>query len=140
VPAEVISRRIDQLMRAQQDVVFARNRRLASAGPAFDVLIDAPAAEGTPGAGSNMEEPSVHAAAGPGRGPLTVRRGEKLYAGRTYQQAPQIDAVTYVASKQKLAPGELVRCRIVGHAGYDLMARPVDETESSTRMTLPILQ
>ena len=140
VAAEVVSRRIDELMRAQQKVVFARNRRLARQGPALDVLIDAPAADGAPGAGSNMEEPAVHAAAGPGRGPSASRRGGKLYVGRTYQQAPQIDAVTYVASQQKLAPGELVRCRIVGHAGYDLVAHPVGEMEPSTRMTLPILQ
>ena len=60
--------------------------------------------------------------------------GGKLYAGRTVFQAPQIDAVTYVQSREKLSPGEVVRCVIVGSDGYDLTAKPVDEVEKKVSL------
>lgn len=59
-----------------------------------------------------------------------------LYAGRAYFQAPQIDATTFVQSKEPLSPGELVRCTIVGADAYDLIARPSGELEK--RVSLPI--
>jgi len=69
VDDDVIESRIDELMLAQQDVVFARNKRWADAHAEFDVLIE---------------------------GESDVTDG--LYEGRTYHQAPDIDAVTYVQS------------------------------------------
>ena len=63
-----------------------------------------------------------------------VGKGGKLYVGRTYFQAPQIDAMTYVQSKEKLAPGEVIRCVIVGSDGYDLIARPVGELEKKVSL------
>lgn len=74
-----------------------------------------------------------------------VSDGGRLYVGRTYFQAPQIDAVTYVQSREKLAPGEVVRCVVVGSDGYDLVAKPVSELEkkvgsaSSARPACPNL-
>jgi ribosomal protein S12 methylthiotransferase len=52
-----------------------------------------------------------------------------LYQGRSTSQAPQTDGVTFVHSRATLAPGELVRCVIVDHDGYDLVARPVEDLE-----------
>ena len=63
---------------------------------------------------------------------------KKVYRGRTYFQAPMIDAVTYVQSSEKLAAGELVRCVIVASDGYDLVARPVAELDK--RVGLKILR
>ena len=40
VPDDVIERRIDELMTAQQRIVFARNAQLVHDGAQFDVLID----------------------------------------------------------------------------------------------------
>ncbi|NJL31498.1 MAG: hypothetical protein HC898_07645 [Phycisphaerales bacterium] len=57
-----------------------------------------------------------------------------MYTGRTYQQAPQIDGVTYVVTKQKLAPGELVRCRVTDWDGYDLIAQPVEDLHKHTSL------
>jgi len=67
-----------------------------------------------------------------------VGPGGKLYRARAYFQAPQIDSVTYVQSKAKLSPGELVRCTIVASDGYDLIARPVSELEK--RVGLKVLR
>lgn len=127
VPAGVKAGRRAELMELQQRIAFRRATDLAGkfdaarpmkTGERFDVLIDAPtrtAGKATPGVG----------------------RGGALYAGRTYFQAPLIDAVTYVQSREKLAPGELVRCVIVGSDGYDLTAKPVSEVEN--KVTLKVL-
>jgi hypothetical protein len=64
-----------------------------------------------------------------GRKTAGVSEGGGLYQGRTTAQAPQIDGVTYVQSREQLAPGELVPCVIVGWDGYDLTARPVTDLE-----------
>jgi ribosomal protein S12 methylthiotransferase len=119
VPAEVKKRRRDEVMELQQGIAFEQAAYLGEqfdegaptdSGVQFDVLIDTPMqSEGLATTG--------------------VGKGGKLYRGRTYFQAPQIDAVTYVQSKAKLSPGELVRCTIVGSDGYDLVARPLSELE-----------
>jgi len=61
-----------------------------------------------------------------------------LYQGRTTSQAPQIDGMTFVHSKNELATGEVVRCVIVDWDGYDLIARPVAELEK--RLSLTVLR
>lgn len=106
VPAEVKARRRGEIMALQQRIAF--EKAAAMAGRMEDVLIDGRA----------------HAS---GLATAGVSRGGGLYVGRTRGQAPQIDAVTYVQSSEKLAPGEVVRCEIVGSDGYDLVARPVGE-------------
>lgn len=119
VPAEVKKRRREEVMALQQQIAFDQAAYLAEqfdeanpldSGVQFDVLIDsATTSEGIATAG--------------------VGKGGKLYRGRTYFQAPQIDAVTFVQSKASLSPGELVRCTIVASDGYDLVARPRAELE-----------
>lgn len=109
VPDEVIDRRIEELMLTQQEVAFTRNDALVEAEQQYDVLIDA-------------EEETVE--------------GEPVYVGRTYQQAPDIDSVTYVLSKNKLSPGEVVPCQIVGSQDYDLIARPVSDLNAG--LSLPL--
>jgi ribosomal protein S12 methylthiotransferase len=120
LPPEVIQKRIDELMSTQQAVVFARNQELADSGAEFDVLIDS----GTSTTGRKTAGVSKSAS--------------KIHVGRTYQQAPQIDAVTYVHSRTKLAPGELLRCKLTAADGYDLIAQPTAELES--KMSLKVVR
>ena len=121
VPAETKARRKAELMELQQGIAFEQAKFLASqfdpnapteSGVQFDVLID------------KAMNSQVRDTAG-----VTESYGGagRLYKGRAYFQAPDIDSVTYVTSKEKLAPGELVRCTIVDADGYDLVARPVNE-------------
>jgi ribosomal protein S12 methylthiotransferase len=126
VPAEVKKRRRGELMALQQRIAFEQAAYLAeqfdekaptTTGVRMDVIIDR--ATGTSG-----------------RETAGVGKGGGLYQGRTYFQAPQIDAVTYVQSKKKLSPGELVRCAIVGSDGYDLIARPVEELEKKVGLSI----
>ncbi|MFO0856619.1 MAG: 30S ribosomal protein S12 methylthiotransferase RimO [Phycisphaerales bacterium] len=131
VPAETKARRRNEVMELQQQIVFARNEKLAKqfdeAHPIDksgkvkaairDVLIDAPL---------NVS----------GKKTSGVSEGGKLYQGRTYAQAPQIDGVTYVQSKEKLVPGELIRCAIVNWDGYDLVAKPVSELEKKVGLKI----
>ena len=118
IPQDVIDARIEELMLAQQEVVFDRNEYLAQESAEFEVLIeDESEIQGTQTAGVT-DTPT------------------RLYTGRTYQQAPSIDATTYVQSNCDLIPGELVHCRIVGHSDYDLVARPVDELDK--KFSLPL--
>lgn len=127
VPAEVKARRKAELMELQQNIAFGQAEFLAShykegeigTGVQFDVLIDKPmASEGLATTG--------------------VSRGGRLYQGRCYFQAIDIDAVTFVQSAEPRSPGELVRCTIVGSDGYDLIARPTAELEK--RVTLSVLR
>ncbi len=113
VPAEVKARRHAEIMGLQQKIAFEQAAFLASqfdeknpaeTGHRFDVLIDKPMAS-------------------KGRANAGVSPGGCLYKGRTYFQAPDIDAATYVQSREPLVPGQLARCVIVGSDGYDLIAR-----------------
>ena len=128
VPAEVKHRRKGEILELQQQIAFEQAAFVAGAfeeadpintGHRFDVLIE--------------RETGSEAVETAGVGP-----GGRLYQGRTYFQAPSIDAVTYVQSRQRLSPGELVRCVIVGSDGYDLIARPVEEIEK--KLSLSILR
>jgi ribosomal protein S12 methylthiotransferase len=133
VAPEAKARRREEVMALQQSIVFERNRTLAAKfdearpldgrgkarGEVFDVLIDAPLRS--------------H-----GKKTSGVGEGGGLYQGRTSAQAPQIDGVTFVQSKEKLSPGELVRCVIVGWDEYDLVAKPVAELEK--KVTLKVLR
>ncbi len=119
VPEETKQRRREELMLLQQKVAFDQAAYLAKqfdeknptgSGVRLDVLIDA-------------------ATRTKGRKTSGVGSGGGLYHGRTYFQAPGIDAMTFVQSARTLAPGELVQCVIVASDGYDLVARPVDELE-----------
>jgi ribosomal protein S12 methylthiotransferase len=126
VPAEVKARRKDEIMSLQREIAFEQAAYLAeqfdpadpeNTGVRFDVLIDEAA-------------PDIEISGGVGKA--------HVYRGRTYFQAPQIDSVTFVASREKLSPGELVRCTIVGADGYDLVARP--STDLEKRMSLPVVR
>ncbi|MGQ0628430.1 MAG: 30S ribosomal protein S12 methylthiotransferase RimO [Phycisphaerales bacterium] len=119
VPEDVKAARRGEVMAAQQEIAFARTnaiaqefdeRRPTATGKKIDVLID----EARP---TN------------GRATAGVGKGGRLYVGRTFAQAPQVDAVTYVQSRRALAPGEVVRCTVVHADGYDLVAQPTDDLE-----------
>ncbi|MEO1584950.1 MAG: 30S ribosomal protein S12 methylthiotransferase RimO [Planctomycetota bacterium] len=126
VPAEVKARRKAEIMQLQQQLAFEQNEFLAEqwdpsqpaeSGVQLDILIDSDTGrevEATPG----------------------VSAGGRLYQGRAYHQAPQVDTVTYVQSRERLAPGELVRCAVIAADGYDLIARPVRELEARTSLTV----
>ena len=137
IPDDVIDARIDELMRTQQEVVFHRNADLADAGTEFDVLIDTPHTphpdDHAPGnaPGSDATQAAPERSEGANQNPNTFR-----YTGRTYQQAPDIDAVTFVQTRQHLVPGEIVRCTITGHADYDLVATPVEDLNTDVRLPL----
>ncbi len=119
VKPEVKAERRGEVMALQQEIAFARQAKVAaqfderkpnSTGVKMDVLIDAPLKSS-------------------GRATSGVGKGGQLYQGRTFAQAPGIDAVTYVQSSKKIAIGEMLRCVIVGSDGYDLVARPVDDLD-----------
>ncbi|MEM8758443.1 MAG: 30S ribosomal protein S12 methylthiotransferase RimO [Planctomycetota bacterium] len=126
VPAEVKAARKAEIMAFQQRIAFEQNEFLAeqwdpaeptTTGVHLDVLIDGDTGQ------------QVDATAG-------VGAGGSLYRGRAYHQAPQIDSVTYVQARERLAPGELVRCAVVAADGYDLIARPLTELEGRTSLTV----
>ncbi len=133
VAPEVKARRRGEVMALQQRIVFDRNKAVAAkfdekrpldgagkiSGVVRDVIIDA---------GLQTR----------GRRTTGVVEAGRLYQGRTTSQAPQIDGMTFVHSKNELASGEVVRCVIVDWDGYDLIARPVAELEK--RLSLTVLR
>ena len=121
VPAEVKARRKDEIMSLQQRIAFEQAEYVAShwnpkdpeeSGLRFDVLLD-----------ERAESPDDD--------------GLYTHSGRAYFQAPQIDSVTYVRTRQRLSPGELIRCVVVDSDGYDLIARPAEELRAS--LSLPVV-
>lgn len=117
IPDDVIQHRMDELMTAQQEVVFDRHAEMSEQQPQVDVLIDA------------TTDSVVEATDG-------VSAGGRLYQGRTYAQAPQVDGVTYVQSNNNLTPGEVVRCKIIAYDDYDLIAAPIDDLNRTTPLNV----
>lgn len=126
VPKHIKQQRHDEIMALQQGIAFEQAAFIAeqfdetnptTSGVQLDILIDK--------ATGSRVEPT------PG-----VTDGGYLYHGRSYFQAPQIDATTLVVSKGDRSPGELVRCTIVAADGYDLIARPVDELERKVSLNI----
>jgi len=113
------ARRRAEVMEAQQRIAFGQAAYLAeqfdeknptAGGVQLDVIID-------------------ETLRSSGRRTSGIGDGGRLYRGRAYHQAPQIDSVTYIQSRDSRSPGEVVRCTIVGSDGYDLVARPTTELE-----------
>jgi ribosomal protein S12 methylthiotransferase len=90
LPDKVKQQRVEELMLAQQEVVFARNE--SRIGQTVDAMIE------------------------------QISPGEKnVYVARTPQQAPDIDSVVFVSSRQKLACGEIIQVKITDYKAYDLI-------------------
>ena len=98
--------------------VREREVRRRAARSQFDVLID----------DVGRRDPRAGRAVGGRR---------RLYVGRCYHQAPQVDSLTYVRARSRVAAGELVRCTIVDADGYDLIAEPTEERQRV--MGLPVV-
>ena len=96
VPAATKRRRRDAIMRRQRRIVAAA--QAAREGSEVRVLIDGPSAE-----------------------------HELVLQGRLEGQAPDIDPVVYLTDCDPAAfgSGDLIRARVVGARGYDLVAAPV---------------
>jgi len=56
---------------------------------------------------------------------LRSERPGFAWVGRTYGDAPDIDGKVFFAD-ESLAPGTILKARIIGYDGYDLMACPAD--------------
>ena len=114
VPEDVKRQREEELMLAQQEIAFENAEYVASEGSIFDVLIDEPA------------------------DPATIQRlgtdQPHVYIGRCYHQAPRVDSITMVTSREPLSPGELIRCRIHDSCEYDLVGSPLDQVDSPTSL------
>ena len=111
VSNEVKQQREEELMLLQQTIAFETAKNRAKRGCIFDVLLDDYLGES-------------------GEGEL------RLYRGRTYHQAPDVDASTIVMSEKELIVGELVRCTITDSDEYDMVARPTDELEKVVSLPL----
>ena len=118
IDERIIAQRVEEIMLTQQDFAFAANKKKAEDGIEIEVLIDS-------------------ALQTKGKATTGVSKGGKLYVGRSYHQAPSVDSVTYVQSKAKLSPGEVVRCKVTDADGYDLVAQPIEDR--IRRVSLPIV-
>jgi ribosomal protein S12 methylthiotransferase len=96
VPKRVKERRRRHVMAIQRRRVTAANR--ARIGTEVSVLVDGPSPE-----------------------------HELVLRGRLQGQAPDIDSAVYLSEADPTAcrPGRLIRARVVGAKGYDLVARPL---------------
>ncbi len=139
VDRETKQRRHDEIMALQQQLAHEQAAYLAeqfdpanptTTGCHFDVLIDETSATDQ-SSGQCSNAPYLHHKGG------RLPAAQYAAQGRTYFQAPKIDAITFVESREKLTPGELIRCTIIASAGYDLIARPTSELE--TKVSLPLI-
>lgn len=104
VPFEVRQQWVEEIMLAQQEVVFARNEKRV--GETVAVLIDRPA-------GRDLEDG---------------------YVARTQGQAPDIDSCVFLSSPKKLVPGEIVKAKITDFQNYDLVAEIPQERRRSLKV------
>ncbi len=51
-------------------------------------------------------------------------QGERLYLGRTYADAPEVDGQVFLKSTEPLQTGRMVRARVTDTTEYDLVAEP----------------
>jgi hypothetical protein len=113
-------------------------------GELHEVLIEEPADEpGQPSGGSRGSSPSGQPSGGsrgssPSGQPSGGTRGsspsgQHRYIGRGAHQAPEVDGTTEVYSDRPLAVGELVRVRVSGSEGVDLVAEVADEQQGRGR-------
>lgn len=109
VSDEIKQAREADLMLLQQQIAFEAAAYVAEESSVFDVLIDEPLGD----------------------------EKQPLWSGRCYHQAPGVDSRTLVTASTPLSPGQLVRCRITGSDGYDLLAQP--EAEADRQVSLPLI-
>jgi ribosomal protein S12 methylthiotransferase len=95
---------VENLMLAQQDVVFARNKK--KIGETIDVMIDRPA-------GRDLEDG---------------------YVARSHGQAPDIDSVVFVHAPHKLVNGDVLKVRVTDYQAYDLVAEVPQEKRRSLKV------
>lgn len=95
VDPSLMSERLEELMELQRGISFDKN--LEAVGSTTTALVDR----------LLDDDPDVGAVA------------------RTPAQALDVDGVTNLRSAEGLAPGELVRVRVVDALDYDLIAEPV---------------
>jgi ribosomal protein S12 methylthiotransferase len=95
VPARVKRRRRERLMSRQRAIVARRQK--ARIGEEVEVLVDGPS-----------------------------REHELVLQGRLRGQAPEIDPVVYLSEcdPSAIRAGDLIRARVTGAKGYDLIAAP----------------
>ncbi len=48
-----------------------------------------------------------------------------VWVGRTAQQAPEIDGVTYLGASEDIAPGRIIKARVTQATDYDLVVEPL---------------
>ena len=113
VPHAVRQQWVEDIMLAQQELVFARNEKRV--GETVEVLIDrmdsSPEAQGKPSLGVGAH-----------------------YVARTQGQAPDIDSCVFLLSPKRLAPGEIVKATISDYQNYDLVASIAKEKRRSLKM------
>ncbi|MBC7783175.1 MAG: 30S ribosomal protein S12 methylthiotransferase RimO [Burkholderiales bacterium] len=97
LPDDVKKSRVEELMLAQQDIVFAQNE--SRVGETIEVMNE--------------------------------KRDGLAYVARHQGQAPDIDSVVFVKSRQNKAPGEIVSVNLTDFKAYDLVAEvPVKKGRS----------
>lgn len=104
LPAKVRQEWVEEIMLAQQDVVFARNAKRV--GETVELLIDRPA-------GRDLEDG---------------------YVARTQGQAPDIDSCVFLSSPKPLSPGEIVSAKIEDYQNYDLIAAIPQQKRKSLKV------
>lgn len=50
-----------------------------------------------------------------------IAEEENVYIGRTYMDAPQVDGFLFLTSQEELMSGDIVKARVTGAKGYDLL-------------------
>jgi ribosomal protein S12 methylthiotransferase len=110
VPAAVKRRRRSALMARQKRIVTRAQK--ARIGSDVDVLVDGPSPE-----------------------------HELVLQGRLEGQAPEIDPVVVLSEVDPAAirPGDVIRARVTGARGYDLVARPLERPSPLSRSDAPVV-
>ena len=110
VPKKIKEKRRDELMALQQEIAFHKAEERI--GSVFEVLIEGRLTEE---AFSDYELPVGE-----------LPSGERIYVGRTYMDAPNVDGYVFVKTRgRELLSGEFIKARITAANNYDLIGEVI---------------
>ncbi len=119
VPARIKRKRRDELMRIQQGIAFGQ--AAARKGRTVTALVEGRLADRE--AFLAEQEDTLLPSDFPDDG--------NVYVARTEYDAPEIDGMIFFESSREYLSGDMVKVRITGASGYDLMGECVDEDDES---------
>ena len=119
VPVRTRKKRRDELMRIQQEIAF--EQAASREGQTVTALVEGQLADRE--AFLNEQENTIL--------PADLPEDTNVYVARTEYDAPEIDGLLFFESGREYMSGDMVKVRVTGASGYDLIGECLEEDDES---------